>query len=201
MIPSLQKNASKKNRTPAAIAARAVVQILFATGKNLTIEALRLKLREFFKPEVRPEVRAAAALTNLDLVTALLEVNGTLAEVGLQIRITNGVVSLITSHVDNRGLAEYLRVETEQSGNLVLTTATLEVLACIAFKQPISQSEIDKIFATDKRTLVLKLREIGLVEEFPGTDGRLRFATTEAFLRQFNMASIEELHRHPSALG
>jgi chromosome segregation and condensation protein ScpB len=36
----------------------------------------------------------------------------------------------------------------EHSG---LTSATLEVLACIAFKQPISQAEIDRFFDADKR--------------------------------------------------
>jgi chromosome segregation and condensation protein ScpB len=31
------------------------------------------------------------------------------------------------------------------------------------------------------------------VEEFAGTDGRLRFATTELFLRRFGLASLQEL--------
>jgi chromosome segregation and condensation protein ScpB len=72
-------------------------------------------------------------------------------------------------------------------------TATLEVLACIAFKQPISQAEIDQLFDADKRGLVVKLRDLRLVEEFAGVDGRLRFATTEAFLQRFELASLQEL--------
>ena len=56
-----------------------------------------------------------------------------------------------------------------------MTTASLEVLACIAFRQPISQAEIDQLFDADKRGLVVKLRDLKLVEEFAGTDGRLRF--------------------------
>lgn len=56
-----------------------------------------------------------------------------------------------------------------------LTQATLEVLSCIVFKQPISQGEIDQIFGdTDKRSLVAILRKMELVEEFAGPDGRLR---------------------------
>jgi chromosome segregation and condensation protein ScpB len=34
---------------------------------------------------------------------------------------------------------------------LEMTTASLEALACIAFKQPISQGEIDLLFDADKR--------------------------------------------------
>jgi segregation and condensation protein B len=74
-----------------------------------------------------------------------------------------------------------------------MTTATLEVLACIAFKQPISQAESDFLFDTDKRGLVVKLRDLKLVEELAGSDGRLRFATTEAFLQRFGLASLQEL--------
>ena len=67
------------------------------------------------------------------------------------------------------------------------------MLACIAFRQPISQAEIDHLFDADKRGLVVKLRDLKLVEEFAGADGRLRFATTETFLQRFGLASLQEL--------
>jgi chromosome segregation and condensation protein ScpB len=76
-----------------------------------------------------------------------------------------------------------------------LTQAALEVLSCIAFKQPISQGEIDQIFGdTDKRHLVSVLRKLGLVEEFTGPDGRLRFATTGKFLTRFDLVALDLLH-------
>jgi chromosome segregation and condensation protein ScpB len=127
----------------------------------------------------------------VELITALISFNWQLALVGLQLRILNRVVSLLTTRVENKALAAYL---SEQSGARVqMTTATLEVLACIAFRQPISQAEIDRLFDADKRGLVVKLRDLKLVEEFAGTDGRLRFATTEEFLQRFGLASLQEL--------
>jgi len=188
-----EKKNGASSASPAAIAAKAVVQLLFATGKSFTVDGLREKLREFYREEVRGELRAAAAFNNVELITALLDCNRQLAPAGLQLRITNGVVSLLTTQVENGRLAEYLREQTSASGSPDLTTATLEVLACIAYKQPISQSEIDHLFAADKRGLVVKLRDLRLVEEFAGADGRLRFATTEAFLQRFNLASLQEL--------
>ena len=68
------------------------------------------------------------------------------------------VVSLLTTQVVNKALGQYLSEQTGASGNLLLTSATLEVLACIAFKQPICQAEIDRLFDADKRGLVVKLR-------------------------------------------
>jgi chromosome segregation and condensation protein ScpB len=177
------------------IAARAVVQLLFSTGKSFTVDGLREKLREFFREEVRGEMRAVAALSNVELITALLSCNRQLASVGLQLHIINGVVSLLSTRIESKALAAYL---SEQSGatsaNLQMTTATLEVLACIAFKQPISQAEIDLLFDADKRGLVVKLRDLKLVEEFAGADGRLRFATTQTFftaLRARKLAGID----------
>jgi hypothetical protein len=37
------------------IAAKAVVQLLFSTGKSFTVDGLREKLREFYSEEVRAE--------------------------------------------------------------------------------------------------------------------------------------------------
>jgi hypothetical protein len=42
------------------IAARVVVQLSFSAGKSFTVDGLRGKLQEFFRQEVRAELRAAA---------------------------------------------------------------------------------------------------------------------------------------------
>jgi len=66
------------------------------------VDGLREKLREFFREEARAEVRAVAALNNVELITALISFNWQLALVGLQLRILNGVVSLLTTEVHNK---------------------------------------------------------------------------------------------------
>lgn len=193
-VVSSHRRTKRGGDTPAAVAAKAVVQILFAIGKSLTVDGLREKLRECFREETRAEIRAAAALTNVELIAALLECNARIEPVGLQLRIVNGVVSLLTTRIESDRLADCLRAQTGASGNPDLTTAALEVLACIAFKQPISQAEIDQLFAADKRGLVVKLRDLRLVTDFAGDDGRLRFATTVIFLQRFGLENLTELN-------
>jgi hypothetical protein len=39
----------------------------------------------------------------------------------------------------------------------------------------------------------VKLRDLKLVEEFDGADGRLRFATTAELLQRFGLESLQEL--------
>lgn len=186
-----------------AHAVRAVVQILFATGKPYTLETLRERLREFFVEEGDYEKRAVASMSAVQLITAILEAGPQLEALGLQIRLSNGVTQIFTSKIQNERLAAFIaeRAPVGAAGVGELTPAALEVLACIAFKQPISQAEIDQIFGhVDKRHLVSVLRQMELVDESAGADGRLRFSTTGRFLERFGLGSIEEL-RSQSVLG
>ena len=129
------------------------------------------------------------------IITALLEASPALETLGLQIRLTNGTAQMFTGRIHNEMLSAFIAERVPvSSGAGELTQAALEVLSCIAFKQPISQGEIDQIFGdTDKRHLVSVLRQLELVEEFAGLDGRLRFATTGKFLDRFGLASLEDL--------
>lgn len=193
----LRKGGRKRKGGQAAIhghAVRAVVQILTVTGKSYTIETLREKLREFFLEELDHEKRAVASLTTLELVTAILEAAPTLEAVGLQLLMTNGTVRLTTSHAECRLLKSFLAEHSVPDKTGPFSEAALEVLACVAFKQPVCQAEIDMLFATvDKRHLVNGLREAKMVAEFVGEGGRLQFVTTGEFLKKFGITSPEEL--------
>lgn len=205
MNPSVPKS-KRKAAGQAAVhghAVRAVVQILFATGKAYTLETLRENLREFFVGEGDYEKRAVAALSTVQLITAILEAGPALEALGLQIRLTNGTAQLFTNRIQNDLLSGFIADRLPVAmGAGELTPAALEVLACIAFKQPVSQAEIDQIFGDiDKRQFVSVLRQMELVEEFAGPDGRLRFATTGRFLDRFGLGSLDELRGLQATLG
>jgi chromosome segregation and condensation protein ScpB len=188
----VQKSKKSGQAAIQAQAVKAVIQILFATSRSYTIDTLREKLREFYLEEADYEKRALASLSAVEVVTALLEASPTLAAIGLQVKIINGTVQLATCRLENRNLAAFIGARSEHTSEL--THPALEVLACVAFKQPVSQSEIDRMFGNvDKRHLVFVLREAEMIEEFAGEDGRLRFATTGKFLRHFGLANVGEL--------
>ena len=62
-----------------------------------------------------------ASLNNVELITALISCNRQLGLVGLQLRILNGVVSLLTTEVHNKALAQYLSQQRGAIGSLDLT--------------------------------------------------------------------------------
>ncbi len=80
--------------------------------------------------------------------------------------------------------------------NYVLTDTILETLSIVAYKQPVTRLEIEKIRGVSCDHAVNKLIEYGLVTELGRLDapGRpLLFGTTEEFLRSFGVRSLDEL--------
>lgn len=91
---------------------------------------------------------------------------------------------------------EYLIKVAKQPRKYVLTDVMLETLSIIAYKQPVTRLEIEKIRGVKTDHAVNKLIEYGLVCEVGRMDapGRpLLFGTTEEFLRRFSVQSLDEL--------
>ena len=78
----------------------------------------------------------------------------------------------------------------------VLTEVMLETLSIIAYKQPVTKLEIEKIRGVKSDHAVNRLIEYNLVYEAGRLDAPGRpalFATTEEFLRRFGVGSTEDL--------
>ena len=91
---------------------------------------------------------------------------------------------------------EYLIRIAKQPKKYVLTDVLLETLSIIAYRQPVTKLEIEKIRGVKTDHAVNKLVEYELVQEVGRLDapGRpLLFGTTEEFLRRFGVSSLEEL--------
>lgn len=91
---------------------------------------------------------------------------------------------------------DYLIKVASQPKKHVLTDVLLETLSIIAYKQPVTKTEIEKIRGVKCDHAVNKLVEYNLVSEVGRLDapGRpILFGTTEEFLRQFGVSSIEDL--------
>lgn len=82
------------------------------------------------------------------------------------------------------------------SRKYTLSDTLLETLSIIAYKQPVTKLDIEKIRGVSCDHAVNRLVEFDLVKELGRLDapGRpLLFGTTEQFLRSFGVKSLEEL--------
>ena len=91
---------------------------------------------------------------------------------------------------------EYLIKVARQPRRYVLTDVQLETLSIIAYRQPVTKLEIEKIRGVKSDHAVNKLVEYDLVCEVGRLDAPgkpILFGTTEEFLRRFSIHSLDEL--------
>ncbi len=152
--------------------------ILFAAGGS--VEKARLA-----------EVLGISKEQAVDLIHRMME-RYRQEDRGIQIIEVEESVQMCTK----KELYEYLIQIVKQPKPHVLTDVLLETLSIVAYKQPITRVEIEKIRGVSCAHAINKLVEYNLVCELGRLDapGRpLLFGTTEEFLRNFGVHSIEEL--------
>lgn len=91
---------------------------------------------------------------------------------------------------------EYLIKIAKTPRKYIITDTMLETLSIIAYKQPITRAEIEKVRGVSCDHAVNRLLEFGLIQELGRKDAPgkpILFGTTEEFLRTFGVRSIEEL--------
>ena len=95
---------------------------------------------------------------------------------------------------------EDIRALLELKKNTPLSQAALEVLAIVAYNQPVTKAFIEQVRGVDCSGVLRSLSEKVLIEEKGRLDlpGRpLLYGTTENFLRCFNLESLEDLPELP----
>ena len=97
--------------------------------------------------------------------------------------------------------AGYIRKTLEGRKPARLSQPALEVLAVVAYYQPVTRAYVDQVRGVDSSYTMGLLLERGLIEEagrlaVPGRP--IQFKTTRDFLRAFGLSGLEELPELPS---
>jgi len=99
--------------------------------------------------------------------------------------------------------APYLKRLIQNPNQKGLSNAALEVLAIVAYRQPITRHEIEKIRGASSDNVLRKLLTFSLLEEAGRLDapGRpILFKTTDEFMDYFGIKTLEELPALPAAM-
>lgn len=99
--------------------------------------------------------------------------------------------------------ARYIKAAAETRKQAPLTQAALEVLAIVAYNQPVTRGFIDQVRGVDSGGVVKSLTERNLLEEhgrLNDVPGRpIAYRTTENFLRCFGLNSLDGLPPIPNS--
>ena len=104
--------------------------------------------------------------------------------------------------VTHKEYEEQIRMVMDLNRKKPLSQAAMEVLAVIAYNQPVTKAFVEQIRGVDCSGVIGSLTVKGLIEEqgrleLPGRP--LLYGTTENFLRCFNISSIEDLPPIPQS--
>lgn len=91
---------------------------------------------------------------------------------------------------------EYLVKIAKTPRKYSITDTMLETLSIIAYKQPITRAEIEKVRGVSCDHAINRLLEFNLIQELGRKDAPgkpILFGTTEEFLRSFGVKSLDEL--------
>ncbi|MEJ2747263.1 MAG: SMC-Scp complex subunit ScpB [Anaerolineae bacterium] len=126
-------------------------------------------------------------------VTSLLHtLEADYAERGLRLQWNGSAVQLTTAPAASSVVERFLGLELTSR----LSQAALEVLAIIAYMQPITRPQVDQIRGVNSDGALRTLLSKGLIEELGRmeTPGRpILYGTAPEFLQHFGLMTIDEL--------
>jgi segregation and condensation protein B len=146
------------------------------------------------RPLERSELCKLLGIDDQRLAVALemLSIDLGQQERGVRLQYLDQQVQLVTAPEHARYVAVLLGLPMTAK----LTSAALETLSVIAYRQPLTRSQIESIRGVNSDRALASLLQHGLVVEVgrAQTIGRpALFATTPEFLQQFGLTSLEQL--------
>ncbi len=137
-------------------------------------------------------------VNELEIKSLFIELKERYASIssGIDIIEVAGVYKMTTK----KDHATYLKRLIQNPNQRGLSNAALEVLAIIAYRQPITRHEIENIRGASSDNVLRKLLTFSLIEEAGRLDGPGRpilFRTTDDFLDYFGIKTLEELPELP----
>lgn len=157
----------------------AVEAILFVSEKPVTVDQLR---------EVIEDVGAAEIKTVLSQLTQEYEDNRR----GMTIQEIAGGYQLLSSPYYAEYIRNFFKVRVKEK----LSRPSLETLAIVAYKQPVSRGDIELIRGVNSDGVVVHLLDKGLIKivgrkDIPGRP--YLYGTTKLFLEYFGLKSLEDM--------
>ncbi len=168
---------------------------VIVSGEHLPLAAILESL--LFVADAPIDPTAIAKLLNFDrkiIERGLQQLAQTYenAQRGLRLQQRNGKFQLVTQPVVATLIEDFLQLEASTK----LSGPALETLAVIAYRQPVTRTQIETVRGVDSVGVLRSLVQRGLVEETGRLDvaGRpILYSITDLFMQHFGLTKLDEL--------
>lgn len=161
-----------------------IESLVFAAEQPLSLKEIKQCLEQLLEAEV-PEKDLEEAVERLKTKFGQEEFAFELVEI-------NGGLVFLTKGAYHHAVGQMLKLQTRK----MLSRAALETLAIIAYKQPVTKVDVERIRGVNCDYTIQKLldKELVILQGRAAGPGRpLLYATSEKFMDYFGLKSIEEL--------
>ncbi len=158
--------------------------LIFISHDTITLKEIKQCLEEVMEAEFKEE----------EIVESIAVIEKKYADIsfGFELVHVAGGYRFMTKGIYYNTIATFLRQNTKKQ----LSRAALETLSMVAYKQPVTKGELEKIRGVSCDYSIQKLLEKELVEIVGRSDGPgrpLLYGTGEKFMKYFGIADLNEL--------
>ncbi|MCC6816099.1 MAG: SMC-Scp complex subunit ScpB [Saprospiraceae bacterium] len=162
----------------------AIESLIFTAPQGIRQEEIKYCLENTFKISIE--------LEQIEELIEEIKLRYKSDEFGIEPRDVAGGIQFMSKPSQFEVIAEFIKLTNKKK----LTRASMESLAIIAYKQPISKSEVEQIRGVNSDHSIQKLLEKELIEikgrsEGPGRP--IMFGTSTRFMEYFGLNSLSDL--------
>jgi len=144
------------------------------------------------EPAPLDRLRVALGCSDDELEAALDALAEHLRDRGLRLQRGSEGVQLVSAPESAQQIETFLGIQ--PSGKL--STAALETLALVAYRQPVHRIQIEEIRGVNSERVLRSLLAQGLIQELgraPGVGRPFLYGTTDEFLQRFGLGALTDL--------
>lgn len=111
---------------------------------------------------------------------------------GLRVQEYNGKFQLVTRPIFAALIETFLNLDLTSK----LSAPALETLAIVAYRQPVTRTQIEAVRGVDSSAILRSLLQRGLIQEsgrLEGVGRPILYAVTERFMQHFGLIKLDEL--------
>jgi segregation and condensation protein B len=160
-------------------------------GERLTEAQLEALLFVAERPLTRREIATIAGVDRTTVDDRLGDLEVALADRGIRLILSGDRVELVTAPDAGALIARYVGADAVR-----LSPASMETLAIVAYRQPVTKSAVERIRGVDSDYTIRTLLHRRLVVELGRSEAPGRpflYGTGFDFLERFGLTSLEEL--------